>query len=453
MTNKPPTLCSLSTLRVSIADMISLNVRTPSSKNPELPEFLFQEVPDRAMTVMSTIPSGTPAVSLPGADGSNCGYPILKIMPPSSDGFVVVYERKPNGRYEAVTVRYQAKMHEIAEFIRFARQHVEQKAGRLKAIPGRYAHFAPGLEEWGFILRDGGYVAWDPSNLPSTVSREMLESLQMRQSSGIIARIPVYSGEKQVHGEVLPVFAQVEVMLNPECGLQGDWVDFAEYAQIRADRSRLPESMIADFHEWLRLLTDECGFQYWIFRLGMLFGDRVEWWRGRCRRRTEHEGVDFAEGWRTGSGNGRIPEGAPVRSMAAGQVVAILDDFIGKTVVVRHPAVQRPDGGVFHTLLSHIQPRIRLLDNVAQGQIVGTVGTSTNTGAPAHLHLTGAWIPKSLPSGGIRMDHIHPAFTPVVLANFRDSLNGNPLCSFETGEGASELHSRPQNPAEARFRK
>jgi hypothetical protein len=259
--------------------------------------------------------------------------------------------------------------------------------------------------------------------MPSGVTPELRASLQAQNGSGILTRIPVYTGDKQHGEEVLPVFARAEVMLDSKSGLKGGWISFSEYQQVRADRARLPDAILPDFHEWLRLLTEESGFKCWIFRPGMLFGDPMEWWGDGCRRRTEHEGLDFAVGLLPGGGICNIQEGILIRSLAEGEVVAVLDDFIGKTVVVRHAAFCRSDGYVFHSLLSHIQPQVSRLDLVSRNQIVGTVGKSTNTGAPSHLHLTGAWIPETLVADGIRMDHIHPGFAPVVLVDFKEYLN------------------------------
>jgi hypothetical protein len=89
---------------------------------------------------------------------------------------------------------------------------------------------------------------------------------------------------------------------------------------------------------------------------------------------------------------------------------------------VRHSAISRPNGDIFHTLLSHIQPQVRRQDAVAKGQMIGKVGKSAKAAAPAHLHLSGAWIPRTLAVHEIRMDHIHPAFDPVALVNFNDHL-------------------------------
>jgi hypothetical protein len=421
----------VSILRVSIADMIALNVRAKGRGNRELPAALYQLLPEKAMALMATIPCGTFAVSIPGSISSGCGCPILKTVPPAIDGFVAMYSRKPNGRYEAVAVLYQGKSCLFAEFIPFARRWVEEHVGMLKAIPGRYCYFAPAREEWGVILRDGGYIAWDVSGMPSELTADLRTRRYDRDSSGILARIPVFAGEKWLREGVLPVFARAEVMIDSNSNHESDWISFEEYRTTREDQARLPDSIAPAFHEWLRRLTEESGFKRWIFRSGMLFGDCMEWWGDGSRRRTEHEGLDFAIGVLPGGGIRDIPEGVPVRSPADGEVVAVLDDFIGKTVAVRHPAISRPDGCTFHTLLSHIKPLVKRRDSMVEGQIVGTVGKSTNASAPVHLHLTGAWIPKTLVADEIRMDHIHTAFAPVALVGFNDWLRGNPLCSLD----------------------
>ena len=307
--------------------------------------------------------------------------------------------------------------------------------GMLKAIPGRYGYFAPEREEWGVILRDSGYAAWDPSWMYAEAGPELSVKRHAPGGSGILARIPVFAGDRWQREELLPVFARAEVLVDSSSGLQSHWISFDEYQRMRAQRGRLPDSFLPDFQEWLRRLTEDSGFQCWLFRPGMLFGDREEWWSEGCRRRTEHEGVDFAAGVLPGGGIRNIPEGVPVRSPAEGEVVAVLDDFIAKTVVVRHPAISRASGCTLHTLLSHIQPRVGRQDPVARGQVLGTVGKSTMASAPCHLHLTGAWIPDTLSADEIRMELIHPAFEPVSLINFKNQLQGNPLCSPGNLEG------------------
>jgi hypothetical protein len=424
----------LSTLRISIADMISLNVRAGRIPNAPLPEDLFQSMPAKANSLMATLPYGPFAVSIPGENSLRRGYPIQRDPALSADGYVIIYSRKSSGRYEADAVKHQNREFQIEEFGSMAGQWIERHAGNLKAVPGRYVYAAPSREEWGVILRDSGFTAWDPARLLAEDYADLPAKLLLQQSSRVLVRIPVYSGEKQPLDEGLPVFTKVEVAPDPNADPQGIWMSFDEYRENRKIRAQLPESIGPDFREWLNLLTEESGFDCWIFDRGMLFGDCIEWWGDCSRRRTEHEGIDFAKGFRPGSGICCIPEGIPVRSIADGEVTAILDDFIGKTVVVRHPSITRPNGDVFHTLLSHIQPLITKMGSVTKNQVIGKVGKLTNVRVLSHLHLTGAWFPKLLARNEITLDHIHPAFDPVTLVNFKDLMLDSPRCCWDPPE-------------------
>jgi murein DD-endopeptidase MepM/ murein hydrolase activator NlpD len=409
---------NIGTLRISIADMIFLNVRAMGTKSRELPEFLYQELSMNAMTLMATIPCGQCAVSIPGWTDLRGGYPILKSPPLATDGFVIVYVLKPNGRFEAEKVLYQSESYGIEIFAGIARRWVEQHVGILHIRADRYAYFVPAIEEWNVLLRDSGYAAWDPSKMPSQYVPGAHFIGQSQQDSGIIGRIPIYGGDRQSSDESLLVFAQVEVAPNPDPHAGSRWLSFAEYQQMRELQSFPPDSIVADFQDWIGSLREKSGLASWIFHPGMLFGDPIEWWGDGCRRRTQHEGIDFAEGLVPGCGVCPIPERTPVGSIIDGEAVALLDDFLGKTIVVRHSAIQNSNGDVFYTLFSHIQPITQRLGFVAKGQILGSVGKSTKARAPAHLHLAGAWIPVNISPDAIRMEHIHPGFAPIVLINF-----------------------------------
>ncbi len=415
----------LSTLRISIADMMSLHVRTRGLEHPSTPEILYQGLPAIAMSLMATLPRGHFAVSIPHRGESHIGYAITKLPPSDTDGFIIRYARHPNGRYEAVDILFQDRTYTIAEFHGIACRWVETHAGHLRKIPDRFAYFVPDRKMWGVILRDSGYTALDPSKTSFDIVPVLQNSDKSSIGGELVARIPIWSGDKQLSGTTLPVFSQVDLTLDSNPGPGSSWIPFVEYQSARRLRSRLPASVIADFREWLKMLTAESGFEYWIFRPGMLFGDHIEWWGDRNRRRTEHEGLDFAEGMRPGAAICGIPEGTPVRAMADGKIVSVLDDFLYKTIVIHHPEVTNETGDVFYTFTSHIHPQSGLPGcPVVRGQLLGRVGRSKNSRTPAHLHLTGAWIPQHMPPEEIRLDYIDPAFTPVILVNLNELVHG-----------------------------
>ena len=64
--------------------------------------------------------------------------------------------------------------------------------------------------------------------------------------------------------------------------------------------------------------------------------------------------------------------GTPVPCVLPGVVVASFADFIAKTVLVRHPAVQR-EGRILHSVYGHIAPRERVGGSLRAGAVVGTV--------------------------------------------------------------------------------
>ena len=398
--------------------MTALNVRAKGMKNPGLPEFLYQELPVNAIPFMATMPRGPWAVSIPGESCRNGGYTILKAPPLSADGVVIVYARKPNGRYEAETVFHRKKSYGLEDFADIAMHWVAQNAGIIRIQAERHAYFVPSIEEWNVVLRDSGYVARDPSNLTARSAAAMRGVRQGAEDSGVICRIPICIGDRQSPDDALPVFARVEVAEASDAPGNAHWVSFPEYQRIRECQSAPPDSFAADFQEWIGSLGENSGLTSWVFHPGMLFGDPMEWWSDGYRRRTQHEGVDFAEGVRPGFGICRIPEGTPVGSILEGESVAVLDDFLAKTIVVRHSTILNAKGDVFYTLFSHIQPVAQRLGFVAKGQILGCIGKSTKARAPAHLHLTGAWIPETISPDSIRMHHIHPGCARVVLVNF-----------------------------------
>lgn len=410
---------ALNTIRVSVADMIALRIRARGS-SPALPEFLYQSLPVSALSLLTTLPGGNFPVSIPHQRQPAMGFPIEKSPPATAEGWVLVYSLRPDRFYEAVEVLFEGRKYGIEDFRRLASRRVESQAGLLRAIPGRHMYLAPTIELWGAIAADCGYVVADPDKMPAEITPEIRKIREGSLTSGVIARVPFQTSDKLPAGSI--AFAQVELALEPQPGPQCGWTGFDEHQKNREARSRPPAAILPDFIEWAERLRIECGCQSWVFRPGMLFGDQVEWWGDGNLRRTLHEGLDFAQGRQTGGGIQSILQGTPVRAMADGEVVSLLDDFLGKTVVVRHTAIPKTNGTVFHTLYSHIQPEIGPSCRLAKGRMLGRVAKSTAAGAPAHLHMTGAWIPGSTQPSEITMERINPGYVPIVLADFNPLL-------------------------------
>lgn len=88
------------------------------------------------------------------------------------------------------------------------------------------------------------------------------------------------------------------------------------------------------------------------------------------KARVEHNGIDFI-----------VPQGTPVYSSAAGEVVSVTHSTkgLGNVVSIAHP-------GGFRTNYAHLsQIRVSKGQKVDKGRLVGTVGMTGNAFAP-HLH-------------------------------------------------------------------
>ena len=416
------------TLRISTADMAALKVRIRGCHRPRPPEFFYQSLPPEASALLAAIPCGGFAVSIPGENSWRAGWPFSAAAPEFTAGPVVVYQLQPDCRYTAVAVIENGHNYTLEEFIEIAGRRTRNRSGNLVKIPGRYVYAAPDKEEWGSVLRDDGYVALNPEKTPGFHLTPVLPPDKAeRYGHDIQIRAPLYSGDKLSALNPLPAFSRVEILKSN--GRESRWLDFEEYQRARASLAVVPGEIAAGFMEWLSRLTDESGFEKWRFRPGMAFGERTEWWGPRGRRRTVHEGLDFVEGFSKGKAS-LIPEGVPVRALASGEVAATLDDFMGKTVVVRHPSLTLPGGGIFHTLLSHIQTE-ETPHFVEKGEVLGKVGRRAGIRIRPHLHLTGAWFPAGFPFAEAGIDTImHPGFTPAILADFNSLIETNPLCAI-----------------------
>jgi len=150
---------------------------------------------------------------------------------------------------------------------------------------------------------------------------------------------------------------------------------------------------------------DTAGFAAWEFLPGMRFSERAAWWRGGADRASAHEGLDLTC-YRTVDGRrGSLAAGARVPVMYAGEVVSVVDDFLGASVFVAHASCDG-EGRQLHTIYGHLRPRPGLApgSRIGDGEAVGTIaGASGETRAvPPHLHITLALIDRE--GGPARLD-------------------------------------------------
>lgn len=166
-----------------------------------------------------------------------------------------------------------------------------------------------------------------------------------------------------------------------------------------AGKTRFTEHMVRENG------LSERGFEGWVFAPGMLFDAGDKWWGDRGKRGTPHEGLDICL-YKDGQGRVlRLDAGSRVPVMYDGAVVGIIDDFLGKSVIVEHRFPEVPRVGLI-TIYGHTVPCRDCLvgGSVKGGDIIATIagpGASTRHRYP-HLHVCLGW-----PSGRIALEGLN----------------------------------------------
>jgi len=142
---------------------------------------------------------------------------------------------------------------------------------------------------------------------------------------------------------------------------------------------------------------DENGFKEWIFYPGMLFNAVEKWWGDHGKRDKPHEGLDLCL-YRDQRGNKRqLDEKTKIPVIYDGTVVGIVNDFLGKSVIIEHDLTDS-DHNRFCTIYGHINPDKRLQNGqmVKEGDIIATLADLGNPKVTIipHLHISLGWASK-----------------------------------------------------------
>jgi hypothetical protein len=173
----------------------------------------------------------------------------------------------------------------------------------------------------------------------------------------------------------------------------------------------LEQTMPSLVELWLRRFAASARAAHFVFSAGTLFGATTTWWGAGKTRRTPHEGVDFGRyaplSGSAGGGAGAllaataaVQPGCGVPCLCDGAVACVIRDFICETLVVEHPQLSQREGRagmVLCSLYAHIRAQRRRGERVRAGERLCSVAPSP-TSAPAHLHLSLAWLPRVLVS-------------------------------------------------------
>ncbi len=140
----------------------------------------------------------------------------------------------------------------------------------------------------------------------------------------------------------------------------------------------------------------------WFFHQGMLFRSRAKWWADFGTRHAMHEGLDIGL-YRNRTGELRwLDTKTRVPAMAKGEVINVCNDFLGRSVIIRHA---QDEASRLVSVYSHIKvpslvvPGTRVEKDDVIGQIAGT--TEKKSGIHCHLHISIMEIANEIPDNGI----------------------------------------------------
>ena len=175
-------------------------------------------------------------------------------------------------------------------------------------------------------------------------------------------------------------------------GARVDTVNFIETSDLKPTR----------FTEFLirQNAIDPVGFKGWVFYSGMLFQSTDKWWGDRKKRDKPHEGLDLCLYKNRKGAIVRLAETAKVPVIYEGVVVGIIDDFLGKSIIVEHTFVDG-DNNRLYTIYGHTNPQdhLHVGKSVRQGDIIANLADSSRfkTDIFPHLHISLGWASESIP--------------------------------------------------------
>lgn len=165
------------------------------------------------------------------------------------------------------------------------------------------------------------------------------------------------------------------------------------------DYTRTPSLRNTRFTEFLirKNALDEGGFKGWVFYPGMLFNATDKWWGDEGKRDNPHEGLDLCLYKDRENTILRLGEKAKVPAIYDGIVVRVIDDFLGKSVIMEH-LFSGFDSNRFCTIYGHTIPEDNLHVGkiVKEGDVIATLADSSRskTNIFPHLHISLGWISK-----------------------------------------------------------
>jgi murein DD-endopeptidase MepM/ murein hydrolase activator NlpD len=163
---------------------------------------------------------------------------------------------------------------------------------------------------------------------------------------------------------------------------------------------------------------DPGGFNGWVFCPGMLFNSTDKWWGDQGKRDKPHEGLDLCLYRDREDTILRLGEKSKVPVIYDGTVVGIVDDFLGKSVIIEH-LFSDYDNNRLCSIYGHTIPEDSLYVGkiVKQGDVIATLADSntSKTGIFPHLHISVGWTSKEISYDSLNWENIGDPNTVTLL--------------------------------------
>ena len=135
----------------------------------------------------------------------------------------------------------------------------------------------------------------------------------------------------------------------------------------------------------------------WLLCSGMLFEAPNTWWEIQGKRNKLHEGLDL--GFYKNQKKEIIGFDASTRIPTPydGVIVGIFNDFLGKSIFVKHEISSADDGTLF-TIFGHVNPEKEIYPGMCleEGVIIASVASSGKSRMSPHLHISIGWAKKEI---------------------------------------------------------
>lgn len=176
------------------------------------------------------------------------------------------------------------------------------------------------------------------------------------------------------------------------------------------------------------------NFREWIFYPSMLFGSTNKWWNSG-KRDNPHEGLDLCFYADQSDKILRINEGVNIPAMFDGIVIGIIDDFLGKSIIVEHNIAGNAES-LFYSIFGHVIPAcgIDAGSDVKQGDIIAVLADARRSKAKVfpHLHITIGYLSRGGSFPGLNWStisnpEIFTLFDPVTVIGDAYSIITDPV--------------------------